>query len=142
MELEVIFPLKKKKLTNNNSECLSLIRAGVSNTRPGGQKQPGTDSSRAHWVALENVKEGINVGLLTVFSSVLQLLQFNSYNFSLSIIEIYYVFCSLRRRLIFCKITKTCHCADLYISKNHLGYFLFNVDKNMWGGDICSFSLF
>lgn len=79
---------KKKKLTNNNSECLSLIRAGVSNTRPGGQKQPGTDSSRAHWVALENVKEGINVGLLTVFSSVLQLLQFNSYNFSLSIIEI------------------------------------------------------
>lgn len=88
MELEVIFLLKKKKLTNNNSECLSLIRAGVSNTRPGGQKQPGTDSSRAHWVALENVKEGINVGLLTVFSSVLQLLQFNSYNFSLSIIEI------------------------------------------------------
>lgn len=79
------FSFKKKKLTNNNSECLSLIRAGVSNTRPGGQKQPGTDSS--HWVALENVKEGINVGLLTVFSSVLQLLQFNSYNFSLSIIE-------------------------------------------------------
>lgn len=82
------FSFKKKKLTNNNSECLSLIRARVSNTRPGGQKQPGTDSSRAHWVALENVKEGINVGLLTVFSSVLQLLQFNSYNFSLSIIEI------------------------------------------------------
>lgn len=79
---------KTPKLTNNNSEGLSLIRAGVSNTRPGGQKQPGTDSSRAHWVALENVKEGINVGLLTVFSSVLQLLQFNSYNFSLSIIEI------------------------------------------------------
>lgn len=32
----------------------------VSNVRPMGQNRPGKDSHPAHWMALENVKEGLN----------------------------------------------------------------------------------
>lgn len=36
----------------------------VSNVRPMGQNWPGKNSHPAHWMALENVKEGLN---FTVF---------------------------------------------------------------------------
>lgn len=52
----------------------SLSRPGLSNIRPGGKRVPDKNSNPVHWMALENVKQGTNVWLFTVFSLV--------YNFS------------------------------------------------------------
>lgn len=43
-------------------------RTGLSNIRLVGQNQPARDSNPVHWTALKNVKEGIDFGLLTLFS--------------------------------------------------------------------------
>lgn len=45
-----------------------MSRTGLSNIRLVGQNWPGRDSNPVHWTALKNVKEGIDFGLLTLFS--------------------------------------------------------------------------
>lgn len=52
---------------------LSPHRSGVTDMRPGARTDPA-DSSPTHWTALENVKKGENLVLLTVFSYVLHYL--------------------------------------------------------------------
>lgn len=49
------------------------VRAEVSNMRPVGKNRPGKDSNLIHWMALENIKNGINFELCSVFLDVLQL---------------------------------------------------------------------
>lgn len=54
-------------------------RTGLSNIRHEGQNWPGENSNPAHWTNLENMKEEINLGLLTRF-----------YNFSYSTMAIHF----------------------------------------------------
>lgn len=47
----------------------TLSKAGESNIRPGEQTWPNKDNP-VHLISSENVKEEINLGLLTVFSYI------------------------------------------------------------------------
>lgn len=56
----------KKRSVRCTENVFVYIR--VSNLRPGAPNWPAEDYNLAHWTALENVKKGMNFGLLTVFS--------------------------------------------------------------------------
>lgn len=45
----------------------------ASNIRPACQNQPDKDPNLARWQALENVKEGIDFGLLTVVLNLMDI---------------------------------------------------------------------
>lgn len=58
-------------MTPEMTIMVGCSRPGMSNIRPGGQNWSSKDANPAHWTTLENVKQGINIELLNIFSDFL-----------------------------------------------------------------------
>lgn len=57
--------LKTKLISTSKTEQLSPWNRGVKH-KAWGQNEPSKDNNLTHWKAIDNVKEGINSGLLAV----------------------------------------------------------------------------